>query len=1116
MATKAALLREYAERLGKLRTVTAFTRAVALECAQVMLTADQLAWHLGRVLPLVERFIEPFPLPELPVVCSRLRGADFPTLAAYFEMEQEFSPIWWALANFKWFQVRDLPRILLASANHYALPFLEVHQHPLLFNQVLNNLGSVFALDFAAQDGVGMYEHLLGWDGGAYQDRGRLRQTLRALSPDKFLFLGTVTTLIDLFIMACRYADASQVFYAALGLADRDEPSAERLLKAHAAILAEPTALSPMPELGPDLAHLLEASFIGSLVQVLRHHNPELGAAVVECYAGHPAGRSDPAAVARTLGSRSGRPLTGRPAELFLAQYAACLNKLDRPADAVRVMETALGVTADAYADGDRLAQCLASFQGAFHPADGGWYFLGLFATALRHSGRPADSAAVIEAGFAGRGAGDRLTRALRAAQARVQDSFTACHAVGAIASWVRSLREAGRPAEARRVAWATLGGLAWLTSRRGQPQGHLSNLLIGVWELLDLAGAEQLTFAHTLCERVIALLRTSIGDVRVAAADRREFHEDNATIRHRIVRVGLDAVMAAAPADRPRRWEEVLAWDAELGQRTLLERILEGAPTAPAGPPPDLPRLVAGPPPGPPPERLRNLCFGRAAEAGPRPIRPRPARGGRADAADLARQLATGIGPADLARGLGPSERLLRVGFAADGRLVWAVLAAAGGGLRVLADGAGRPGDQADLAAAAARHDAELELVWLPGRFAAHPDGPARFAAAAAAFRPALLELREHVAAASPHAPDAWEEVLATADRYLPGPDLAPVRDGLRRGFRGYFQPPAADAGPWVADRLADLGRLDQLLTWPANAAAVRQRLDAPTAAFLAAAARVCPADCWLAGLAPETDLLIQVDDVLHAVPIPYLPARGGRLFQAVRSTRAALSTVLNGWLAGRDRRPAPGPGGRGLVLSWFAPGDEAAVGAQILDQDLAADAGGWEWRVAAGADGTHAVLAAAASSPLPLAVVCGHGHAAPPGVRLGDGVWGGARVFRPTGGGWEEGPGGDLSEIDFLLQVSCSIGRVQHGQGQDVAGFCVETAAAGGRAVLAGKWPIAAAEAPRFAARVAAAYRALRAAGGDCLRARAVAAARRHFLNDPTAVGLNTAAAFDLYGLG
>jgi hypothetical protein len=120
--------------------------------------------------------------------------------------------------------------------------------------------------------------------------------------------------------------------------------------------------------------------------------------------------------------------------------------------------------------------------------------------------------------------------------------------------------------------------------------------------------------------------------------------------------------------------------------------------------------------------------------------------------------------------------------------------------------------------------------------------------------------------------------------------------------------------------------------------------------------------------------------------------------------------------------------------------------------------------------------------------------------------------------------GEGRRLTNIELLLLVSCSLGRVQETGERDVAGFCVQMALAHARSVLAARWPINARQAPEVANTILKHYLALReqhggAHGGDLTAARlrglAVAAAREEIVNNHGDKYLNTLAAFDLFGL-
>ncbi len=1126
MATKTELLRELEGRLSRLRCVSAFTRMVAVGFAQDELTADQIRWYLAHSLPVVERFIEPIDELEFRELCDRMCDVlDLATLADEFGMAMDFNGAWWALANFHAFGREDAPHTLAALANHFALPDPDPYATPLLWG-CLANLSSILGRYHYLHAGAEVYELLLGCGPSIYRSRNAVRELLRERLPDRFLFVQAVYTLADELQKSGRLGDAEQVLLAALGVRDGESPSPDATSAALVALLAEPSAFEA--EMGEHPGALAgRFGLVAGVAQGLRAGHPVVAAACVERFVGCVPGSASPAEVARRLIGRGSDPVTRHVVHLILMIYAQILNVLDREEDSVSVIEAALGLHAEVYRNPDRLTLALAGLREATR-LDGDLYLAGVFTTSLRRVGRAADAVAFTESLLAEPSTGDRFARALAGWRTRHRNAFSADHAIGLLAGWARSLAEAGRNEEARRLLMEALGDLDWLAVRDGRLDGSIMNLITGVSELFIRVVPHDLGFGVALTRAFLLALRATAADTRIPPSDRKRFQEGLGEIRQEIVRMGHRWVAATSDrGERQDRWVETLAWDAELGQRVVLERFLEGAPSSPVGPPPRLPPLVASAttPDSASSRGFGSFCFDSHTEASPAPLITAPMGEPPPEAESLARHLADGITPAHLARGLLSSERLLRAGFAPDGRLVWGLLARDGDQLRLLADGIGSPTDRAAVASAARRHDAELKLVWFPGRLASRTDWPAVFEEPARRLRgEELFALKLAVRESPGDAADHWEAFLGELSKTI----FAECVSRLREAYAGFFDPPSPDTDTaiWIAERGSVVDRLALLLSLPDNAATARRRLDSPTESFLRSVSRVWSLDAAAGFLRRDCDLLIQVDDTLHAVPIPYLPVGAKFLCETVGSTRCVLSAVLNGWLAGMERgRPIDSGSGRGLVLSWFGPTDGARAGAAQLRRELAASVGGWDWQDADGATGSHATLTGAvgSSSPPRVVVVCGHGHDSPTGVSLGDGVWGGSRLFHRNGNVWQEAPGCNLAGVEFLIQVSCSIGRVGHGADQDVDGFCVEVAVARGRSVLAGKWPIDCLESPVFAAQVAAEYRQLRDtwAGGavsdGCLRARAVAAARRALGVGPTSrVGLNTAAAFELYGLG
>jgi hypothetical protein len=173
-----------------------------------------------------------------------------------------------------------------------------------------------------------------------------------------------------------------------------------------------------------------------------------------------------------------------------------------------------------------------------------------------------------------------------------------------------------------------------------------------------------------------------------------------------------------------------------------------------------------------------------------------------------------------------------------------------------------------------------------------------------------------------------------------------------------------------------------------------------------------------------------------------------------------------------------------------------------------------GLEWYAAAvDPEGTTALLFAGLDLGGFRAVsVCGHGNEYHAGVELGPGrqLW--------------DGQGRDLSGVELLLLVSCSLGRIASTGERDVEGFCVQLALQRARSVLACRWPVQCQQATDVANEVLAHYLRLREdigiqAGSSLtaarLRARALNLARTELLKDARDDYFNTIAAFELYGL-
>lgn len=460
----------------------------------------------------------------------------------------------------------------------------------------------------------------------------------------------------------------------------------------------------------------------------------------------------------------------------------------------------------------------------------------------------------------------------------------------------------------------------------------------------------------------------------------------------------------------------------------------------------------------------------------------------------DLAQR---GLDEAGVAGSLGPNGLLLRITFDPEGRLVWGALRSDGPRLDLAGFGAGAPGDLQRLRWATARHDFSMGLLhWTAKMRRAAPLRSATWEA----FLPALRELAE---SAEPGARVA-EVTEALAGRL---PKESSV--SILRLFRVLTWPLAEPGSDPVA--VQELRTAERFVAGITRQPLGRDSLDAVTADYLRQVAEIWDLSSLDASLTPETDLVVQGDDALHAVPVAWLPRGGEPLYRRVRTVRASLAPQLDALLEEIDREGSEDPGERRLLsVSYFGPEDAAREGARWLHHGHLRLAERFGCVSVAGADetGTVGSLRAALEQhrSFATAAICGHGDFEQAGILLGSEE--GEEVL------WQ-GQGCDLAGVDWLLLVSCSIGRASRTGDLDVEGFCVQLAVHRARSILACRWPVLSVEAAAFANEAVRQY--LELEGQADRRALALAAARRAVCEgERPLVGLNTAAAFELYGLG
>jgi len=690
------------------------------------------------------------------------------------------------------------------------------------------------------------------------------------------------------------------------------------------------------------------------------------------------------------------------------------------------------------------------------------------------------------------------------------------------------------------------------------------------------------------LADQAVRHLRRGLRAGGSAPADRRAFVDHVELLRRRVIEVGdrWTRLPDPSPQDRERIVQAQL-WGAELGQRVLVERFLltrarsdpdpdrdahpdrdpeaDGAPGRPA-----VPRPVEGWPLDRPrptgvighlpvldrdaEDAALRLLLRRRGTARTRPdaVADVPVVGAEPpeerwspeerwppeepwlpEAEALIRR---GVDEDLLAGVLGPDAVLLRASAGPAGELTWVALGAADGGLRLLAHAAGRPGDLARVHWAVLRHDVGLLMACAVDRLdrsrGPSPDrSPDRSPDATGdQVARAVLSAVDALRAAADPVTDA-DAVLAglAAASSLAGEEALAARLGAL-----LTPTPATGPDAEVLDReLALLGDAARAhLATGTGRRAVLAEIDAVTERFCAQVAAVWRLEPLVPALGRHLDLVLQLDAVLHAVPVAHLPLPDGRpLHAAVRSTRVSLCALLS-VLQGRLDRDVEIGRDRLLVLSHFPdtdPGEDADPQDDGEDGD-AETCAAWlhhgQDQIGARSPGsplrvlhagrrppaTAALLEASVAEGYQVVSVCGDGGAAGGGIELADGLW--------------SGDGGSWREVGLLVLVSCSVGRLQQVEDQDVEGLCVRLALRRARSVVACRWPVNALEAVAFANEIVAQYWALRGRARlglippQALRARAVAEARRQLLHPPggapRTVGLHTMAAFDLYGNG
>jgi hypothetical protein len=500
-----------------------------------------------------------------------------------------------------------------------------------------------------------------------------------------------------------------------------------------------------------------------------------------------------------------------------------------------------------------------------------------------------------------------------------------------------------------------------------------------------------------------------------------------------------------------------------------------------------------------------------------------------------------------DMGGALSSGEIVLKVGFAMDGRLVWTLFGADGTRMTVTASGSGSAGARETIAAAVDRFHRRNDAAW-----------DAQDCGTAERLGEALDGMR-------------W--LLAWEGRQIISPrDFQRDAHNRMRGLCSLFPRTVdqslrefGDPGRWHESVTQGYPERETWWRWwtetlsllsngPGTSAELSRVLDQATNDLLAAVRKAWPLDELFEAIPPKCQLLIQPSDVLHAVPIPFLnlPDSEGKprfLFERADCASVIVSPLIDWWQRETlDSMPICNSESalhRIASVSWLGPRERehaselyATYLLQASQRRLAMRAGlEYGWWSAGGSEqapGSHAVLARgvhdAGDAGLALLTICGHGAANAAGVFLSDGLWQGTEFLeRPAADDqpWNRGGGVDLATAQFVIMLSCAMGRIKQARLADAEGFCVNLIVNNARSVLAGRWTLDAVDSIRFAHDVARHY--LRwhrraAEHGEPLwklraRGRSVASARRRWAKDyrqgQAKVGINTVAALELYGL-
>jgi hypothetical protein len=1047
------------------------------------------------------------------------------------------------------------------------------------------NLAAIFVVTLAGALGLvgrrdqalAVFEVYFGVETADYLKPSRLAERLHgkldSLVPELALVL--YIGLVGVLGMAERHADGLAVLQADLGLErNAEEPQVVEALRRR---------LEGTP---PDAA----ATYALSLAVVYGVTGRDEEAIwVLQAYFDLEAGDyGNPDRLGRKIRARL-EPLQPDSAAGLVLFLAMTLESTGQRQAVGSIMEGYLELTPEIYDTPDRLAARLESRLAPLMPVTAANYVLAL-STALSFHGRAADALALLRAyggedlgtlrsrlagwpgelaatyvrvmaatlgevgdpqaaillleGYAGLRPEDyRSQGALAARLATALDRWTENASAAYVFELLSGLQARGETAKAAMLVETYVEAFGRVADREGSDHALLPQLVPIYDAWLESFGGDPERWPLEVCRDLIRYLRKNLDSQGALLKDRVDFIGYTSSLRRRIVDMGhLWAQRESDPGQARRIWLEAQLWDAELTQRLLIERFLlepivpvqKGDPPArqwPWSARPERPDSTSHLPDTALVHRSTgSVGEGTAAALPPQILTGEPTRlqKDRPYLFQKAREIVQqGLDEARLAQAIGAGSVLLRATFRSEGHLLWTALRSDGSRIQVLAQGAGHLTDLEELRWAAARHDFQMVLARLSEQMKRFQGVRARILQS---VRQALDELLFELG------PGARQEDLLGRLDWISQRFLSPGREyqkHLLRFLVPVCSPLQAVPGPerfptWAKTAAGHLRELQSCLAKRAPAK-LQPELDRITGEYIDKVREVWKLDELANTLSPEVDLLVQLDDALHTVPVAHLPVGGRPLFQQVRSVRNSLTLLMTSLQLETEQEVNQEEGEkemeRLLSVSHFTPGEGAETGAVWLHHGLAVLA----------ADRLH--VYAAAETPVSsvgllrsaledlrrfrVLAICGHGDLFQSGIALAPGDeedQGRVRLW--------DGGGCDLSGVDWLWMVSCSIGRLGQNGDRDVEGFCVRLALHRARSVAAFRWPVHSLEAVSQVNESVRLYlEALRSgesADSRCLRARALNDARKSFFGDGTKpplysqVGLNTAAGCELFGLG